>query len=267
MKNVSFTKMHSLGNDFVVINAVSHVISADDIPIQQWAHRHTGIGFDQLLLVKSSKLADFACQIFNGDGSEAEQCGNGMRCMARFIREEKLSDKSEITLETKAGIIRVTMSDFDQIQVNMGQPAFEGVHEVSLQGQTFQIASVSMGNPHAILQVSDVKNFPVHVWGALLSNHELFPNKANVGFMEIVNRQHIRLRTFERGAGETLACGSNSCAAVVAGIHKKLLDSEVEVELALGKLKIAWAGKNTDVILIGNAEKLFMGQLFFPCKE
>lgn len=259
MKPIQFYKMHGLGNDFVVIDGVSQTIVPQHIPIKKFAHRHSGIGFDQLLLVQPSKIADFACRIFNSDGSEAEQCGNGMRCVARFIHEMNLSPKKTLTIETLSGVVATTLHDFLHIDVDMGLPKIEENRSIKCNDQSFDLAILSMGNPHAILQVPSIKDYPVATIGALISTHPAFSHGTNVGFMEIVNRSQIRLRTFERGSGETLACGSNSCAAVVAGIENNLLDPNVKVELALGHLDIAWPSKTSSVMMSGPAEKVFEG--------
>lgn len=256
-----FTKMHGLGNDFAVIETITQPISIATLDIPRLAHRHIGIGFDQLLLIESSVVADFACRIFNADGSEAEQCGNGMRCVGRFIHEEKLTNKNNFTIATQAGLIPITIEDYKNISVKMGKPHLEPHREILLANYPtpFLLNVLSMGNPHAVMQINSLSNFPVVAIGQQISTHPIFPNGVNVGFMEIVSRNHIRLRTFERGAGETLACGSNSCAAVVAGITNGLLDKKVKVELALGTLYIEWDGIDQAVIMRGSAEKVFVG--------
>lgn len=259
MRPIQFSKMHGLGNDFMVVDGISQTFAITDIPFQQLANRHTGVGFDQLLLIKPSNVADFACQIFNSDGSEAEQCGNGMRCIARFIHESGLNSNKKLQIETKAGIIAIDIHDFAHIRVNMGQPHIDSGKEIECEGQLLKLSILSMGNPHAILQVPSVTTFPVFEIGSKISTHSMFPQGINVGFMEIIDRQRIRLRTFERGAGETLACGSNSCAAVVAGITNQLLDSKVMVELALGNLQIEWQGRDEPVIMTGPAKNIFNG--------
>lgn len=259
---IQFTKMHGLGNDFIVINAVTKPIAIEHLDICRLANRHTGIGFDQLLLIEPSAEADFSCRIFNADGSIAEQCGNGMRCVGRFIHEEKLSLKNHFTVATKAGLINITVTDYQHISVNMGKPIMDSPQNISLSGYpNLHLSVLSMGNPHAVLLVDSVERFPVGEIGQQLSTHTLFPQGANIGFMEIVNRNHIRLRTFERGAGETLACGSNSCAAVVVGIKNGLLDHQVTVALALGYLSIEWQGDRHPVIMSGAAEKVFIGTI------
>lgn len=275
MNPFNFIKMHSLGNDFVVIDGLSQSIDVSKLPIEQLAHRHLGIGFDQLLWIKSSSLADFACIIFNADGSEAEQCGNGMRCIARYLHEEKLTLKKTLSLETKAGIIEIQIYDYNRIEVNMGFPRFEP-HEIPFNTDEIQnqyelvlednnlnvaVSILSMGNPHAIVKVDSTQHFPVANIGPLIATHSLFPQGTNVGFMEVLKRNHIRLRTFERGSGETLACGSNACAAVVAGILNNSLDSQVKVEFMLGDLWVNWKGKNHPVMMMGPASRVFSGKV------
>lgn len=261
---IHFCKMHGIGNDFIVLNGITQSIVLDQLPIKQLANRHVGIGFDQLLLVEKSLIADVACRIFNADGSEAEQCGNGMRCVARFIQEENLTEKDSITIETKAGVISVTIKDYDTIEVIMGNPCFQP-EKIPLKLSTTEVnvAVVSMGNPHAILQVPDVKNFPVEEIGKELAVHPAFPAGVNVGFMEIIDRQHIKLRTFERGAGETLACGSNACAAAAAGIYNQWLDHSVDVSLPGGGLKIEWQDENQPLKMTGPAMMVFSGEVSF----
>lgn len=256
MQTIKFSKMHGLGNDFVITHhSINHL---EKNLIQQLSSRHTGIGFDQLLLVSSSEKADFSCRIFNADGSEAEQCGNGMRCVARYVHEANLTTKNNLSIETKSGVVSVVIHDYDNIQVKMGTPKLEH-QNLSLTDISLPVLCVlSIGNPHAILQTSHDSNLTM--LGKKIATHSFFPNGVNVGFMEIVNRNKIRLRTYERGVGETLACGSNACAAVVAGISNNLLDSKVEVELALGSLSIEWAGKEKPVLMTGSASRVFDGQ-------
>jgi diaminopimelate epimerase len=279
---IQFRKMHGLGNDFVIINAIHLSFDIDTLNIKLLADRHLGIGFDQLLLIEESIRADFACRIFNADGSEAEQCGNGVRCAARFIHEEKLSSHPSITLETKAGILNIiieNIENYDNIQVIMGCPRFEpqdipflieksaDIYETinrssnQLTHSPNQLTVLSMGNPHAILKVSAVNDFPVHEVGSKITNHPAFPLGTNTGFVEVIDRQHIRLRTFERGSGETFACGSNACAAVVAGIKNGWLDSIVTVKLTYGHLIIEWQGGETPVKMTGPATSVFSGTL------
>lgn len=259
--------MHGLGNDFVILNGDK--IHLEKSLIQQLSNRHTGIGFDQLLVVEPSQKADFSCRIFNADGSEAEQCGNGMRCVARFVHESRLTNKKNLSLETKAGIIPIRIhDDYNTIEVKMGVPVLQ--HQRLKLTPTIpdlnssnvaspEMSILSLGNPHAVLQVKSLFNFPVTQLGQQIGTHSFFPQGVNVGFMEIIDRNNIRLRTFERGVGETLSCGSNACAAVVAGIWNNLLDNKVKVELALGSLLVEWAGNKEPVLLTGSANKVFDG--------
>lgn len=256
---VKFTKMHGLGNDFIVTDTISQSIPVEKLSFDRLSNRHTGIGFDQFLLIMPSQVADFSCQIFNSDGTEAEQCGNGMRCVGRYINETGLSSKKELRIETKAGMTQIDTHDFEHIQVNLGVPVLETSEEILIDAHPITLSILSLGNPHAIMEVQSVERFPVAKLGPKISQHEFFPYGTNIGFMEVVNRQHIRLRTFERGAGETLACGSNSCAAVIAGIDSQLLDHKVRVELTLGSLWVEWEGKGKAVVMTGPAHRVFEG--------
>lgn len=262
----SFWKMHGLGNDFVVIDGVSQSIDCSTLPVAELARRHTGIGFDQLLLIQPSHKADFSCRIFNADGSEAEQCGNGMRCVARFVHETGLSKKDSLQIETKAGVVTAIIHHYDAIEVGMGRPCFSSPDKIRFslpdKKNSVELVALSMGNPHAILFVDSLADTPVAKWGPVIAQQkEIFPHGVNVGFVEIVNSQHIRLRTFERGVGETLACGSNACAAVAAGIKHELLISPVKVELELGALWVSWTGKEGTIVMKGAASKVFAGEI------
>ncbi|HSW70186.1 MAG TPA: diaminopimelate epimerase [Gammaproteobacteria bacterium] len=275
MSTIKFSKMHGLGNDFVVIDGISQSVHLKKSMVKQWADRHVGIGFDQLLLILPSKKADFSCAIFNSDGTSAEQCGNGIRCAARFIYDKGLLRKKSMTIETAKDVLEALIEKDETIRVNMGMPRFEPsdvpfaashlqhLYEIPLEeGQPgLALAVLSMGNPHAILQIEAIENFPVTKFGPLISTHQWFPEGVNVGFMEVVSSSHIRLRTFERGAGETLACGSNACAAVVSGINNHLLENKVKVELPLGNLWVSWEGEKNPVVLSGPAEYVFSGEI------
>lgn len=258
---ISFTKMHGLGNDFVIVNTLSERVSIEKLPISRLGDRHIGIGFDQLLLIKDSKQADFACQIFNSDGSEAEQCGNGMRCIGRFIHEEKLSPELKFSVETKGGIVELQINNVNNITVNMGIPKLKESCEIQFDSHTFNLFNMSIGNPHAVLSVSNLNQIPIYDFGKRISSHSFYPQGTNVGFMEILSANHIRLRTFERGSGMTLACGSNACAAVICGILKHRLENKVKVELPLGELTISWQGEGEPVFMTGPAERVFEGKL------
>jgi diaminopimelate epimerase len=268
-----FTKMHGIGNDFVVIDAIRQSVALTPAAIRTLADRHVGIGCDQLLLVEAPTRADadFRYRIFNADGSEVEQCGNGARCFARFVREHGLSDRDELCVETAAGLLRLRLLADGRVAVDMGQPRLEPAevpffateraarYPIAADGVELEIAAVSMGNPHAVLMVEDVERAPVAHLGPLLERHGRFPNRANVGFMQILAPDHIRLRVFERGTGETRACGSGACAAVVAGRLWGLLWPNVRVDLPGGTLEIHWAGEGEPVTMIGPATTVFEG--------
>jgi diaminopimelate epimerase len=270
---IKFSKMHGLGNDFIVIDSTTQPFQLSVASISALADRHRGIGFDQLLQIEKSSKADFACRIFNSDGSEAEQCGNGLRCVGRFLYEENLTAKKSFTIETKAGLFDVLIHAIDLIQVSMGAPCFqlekipflaEGIQKtyiLDVNQSPLRFSVLSMGNPHAVMEVDSVQNFPVNKIGPVVAQHPAFPQSTNVGFMEILDRTHIRLRTFERGVGETFACGSNACAAVVAGINNNLLDHQVIVILLYGELLIEWQGMNNPVLMTGPATRVFDGMI------
>ncbi len=269
---LKFTKMHGLGNDFVVIDAINQQISLTNSQIREIADRKFGVGCDQLLLVEKPRSAgvDFRYRIFNADGSEVEQCGNGARCFARFVKEKGLTEKREIPVETKNGNIILILKG-DDVTVNMGAPNLapeslpftakeqQATYQIEVEGENIEISAVSMGNPHAVTLASDVSSAPVLWLGPKIEKHELFPNRVNAGFMQVVDRENIKLRVFERGCGETLACGTGACAAVVAGITRGLLDSNVNVTLPGGKLVISWEGGDTPVMMTGPATVVFEG--------
>ncbi len=272
---INFTKMHGLGNDFVVIDAINQQISLTPKQIRFMADRHFGIGFDQLLLVEKpiSSNADFKYRIFNADGSEVAQCGNGARCFARFVRDQQLSVKNEILVDTDSGQLLLCFDQDNLITVNMGIPRHKpaeipmhadheaDVYDVTVNNTGYQFGAVSMGNPHAVMQVTEVDTAPIAELGKLLESHALFPERANIGFMQVIDRNHIKLRVYERGAAETLACGSGACAAVVVGIKQDLLDDPVSVELPGGQLIIKWAGRDQPVLMTGPATSVFEGQI------
>lgn len=272
---INFTKMHGLGNDFVVIDAINQHVGLTDGQIRQLSDRHFGIGFDQLLLVEkpASDNADFKYRIFNADGSEVAQCGNGARCFARFVRDKQLTDKDEIRVDTNSGQLLLHLDPDNLVTVNMGIPRHapdeipmlveeeSKYYTVAVNGTERAFGVVSMGNPHAVLQVNDIKTAPVAELGSELERHPVFPERANIGFMQVIDRQHIRLRVFERGTGETLACGSGACAAVVIGIEHNLLDHDAFVELPGGELKISWSGRGNPVFMTGPAVSVFDGTL------
>ncbi len=272
---VNFSKMHGLGNDFVVIDAVNHAISLTGEQVRHLADRRFGIGCDQVLVVESAHgtKADFGFRIYNRDGSEAEQCGNGARCLARFLHRRKLTDKSELQLEAPTGPLILYLEPDGQVTVDMGAPRLEPddipfttnqrnrSYELEVNGQALKIGAVSMGNPHAVLRVPSVASAPVMELGPGIENHPRFPCGVNVGFMEIVNRQHIQLRVFERGTGETKACGSGACAAVVVGRLQALLDPQVTVSLPGGDLVVSWAMGVKPVMMKGPATHVFEGHI------
>jgi diaminopimelate epimerase len=272
---IHFTKMHGLGNDFVVIDAINQKIELTPEQIRKLADRHFGIGFDQLLLVEKpvSVNADFKYRIFNADGGEVAQCGNGARCFARFVRDKHLSDKNEICVDTDSGQLLLRFDEDNLITVNMGIPRHapaeipllaeqEAIsYKVKVDDNDLVFGAVSMGNPHAVIQVRDVMTAPIAETGSVLERHAIFPERANIGFMQVIDRKHIKLRVFERGAAETLACGSGACAAAVIGMEQNLLDHTVWVELPGGKLKISWAGRGSPVFMTGPAVSVFEGAI------
>ncbi|QZA79493.1 diaminopimelate epimerase [Deefgea tanakiae] len=275
MMKLNFSKMHGLGNDFMVIDGVRQTVALSNEVIGQLGHRQFGIGFDQLLLVEASQTPgiDFRYRIFNCDGSEVEQCGNGSRCFARFVFDQGLTDKNEIAVETAKGVIYPRLESNGLVTVNMGAPRFKPseipfeapneaiIDPLIVDGQVYDISVVSMGNPHAVQVVDDVDTAPVALHGTLIENHKRFPQKVNAGFMQIVGRSEIRLRVFERAAGETLACGTGACAAVVAGIRRGLLDETVLVHTRGGDLTISWAGNDAPVMMTGPAVTVFEGSI------
>ena len=272
--SIAFTKMHGLGNDFIVIEALQKKFHGSPEQIRQLADRHFGIGFDQLLLVEPpvSEDMDFSYRIFNADGDEVEQCGNGARCFARFVYDRGLTEKTEIRVGTLSGIIIPRILDDGRVRVDMGVPDFEPeripfitdkrqhTYSLALANDVVEIAAVSMGNPHAVQIVDNVDSAPVTQTGPEIEHHPLFPQRVNAGYMEVIDRQTIRLRVWERGSGETMACGTGACAAVVTGIDQGLLDSPVEVSLPGGKLDIEWSGQGTSVFMTGPAEYVYEGE-------
>jgi diaminopimelate epimerase len=278
---IQFTKMHGLGNDFVVLDATG-ARGQHFVPTAAqacWlADRHFGIGCDQLLVVQKPQRADadFRYRIFNADGGEVEQCGNGARCFVRFVHEQGLTDQREIRVETQSGIIAPRLEADGQVTVDMGVPRFapaeipflaesdDLVQRLEFDGRSAEIVAVSMGNPHAVQVVERVDSAPVARDGPLIEAHPLFPKRVNAGFMEVVDRHAVRLRVYERGAGETLACGTGACAAVVAGIRRGLLDSPVRVATRGGELHIAWGGMGQPVFMTGPALTVFTGEIEIP---
>ena len=270
-----FTKMHGIGNDFVVLDGINQVVNLSSAQVQRIADRHFGVGCDQLLVVEAyaGEEADFRYRIFNADGSEVEQCGNGARCFARFVYDQGLTQKTTIPVMTASGLIVLNIQPNGQVMVNMGVPEFvperipfiserqQTLYNREIAGEWVSFSAVSMGNPHAVLQVTDVDTAPVGVLGPALEHHPSFPRRVNVGFMQVLGRDRIRLRVFERGSGETLACGTGACAAVVAGCIQGLLDTQVTVALPGGDLQIRWDGEGQPVWMTGPAETVFRGTL------
>ncbi|MCP1673336.1 diaminopimelate epimerase [Natronocella acetinitrilica] len=269
-----FTKMQGLGNDFVVIDGIRQRVALDTAMIRRLADRRYGVGCDQVLVAESPTHPemDVRYRIFNADGTEVEHCGNGVRCLALFLHDEGLVEGREFAIQTDAEPAVVRLLDDGQVTVNMGAPRLEPaeipfqaaarqtLYPLDVDGETLQIAAVSMGNPHAVLQVEDVDTAPVERLGPLIEQHSAFPKRVNAGFMQVVDRGHLRLRVFERGVGETRACGTGACAAMVAGRVQGLLDDEAEVALTGGKLRLRWAGEGEPVWMTGPAVAVFQGE-------
>ena len=272
---LKFTKMHGAGNDFVVVDATRAPLALDAAGIRRLADRHLGIGFDQMLVVEPARNrdTDFYYRIFNADGGEVSQCGNGARCFVRFVHDKGLSAKNAIRVETRSGVIEPRLERDGRVTVNMGLPVFEpgripflaeqlaSTYELEVDGRRVEISAVSMGNPHAVQVVANVDAAPVAREGPLIECHVLFPDRVNAGYMQIVDRRHIKLRVFERGVGETLSCGTGACAAVAAGITRGLLDSPVKVYTRGGELEIAWMGAAQPVFMTGPAQSVFEGEI------
>ena len=272
---IPFTKMHGAGNDFVVFDGVSRPATFTPDNIRRIADRHYGVGCDQVLVVERPTVsgADFRYRIFNADGSEVEQCGNGARCFVRFVRDKRLTTKDEIAVETLSGMIYPRLEPDGDVSVNMGVPRFEPadipfeakvreiVYDLKVHDRTVKVSVLSLGNPHAVQVVSDVDAAPVSTQGPQIERHPRFPRRVNAGYLQIVDRGHVRLRVYERGTGETLACGSGACAAVVAGRQQGLLDDKVEVKLSGGSLRVSWEGEAQPVWMSGPAVTVFEGTL------
>jgi len=272
-----FTKMHGLGNDFMVIDAISQKVRLNPELVRQLADRNRGVGFDQLLLVEppSEPDMDFNYRIYNADGSEVEHCGNGARCFAQFVRDKGLVLRDLIKVKTARGKAILKITGRDRVEVDMGEPELEpvqipltaeqksDVYRLEIEGQgEIELGAVSMGNPHGVVVVESVDRAPVEELGPILESHPRFPNRANIGFMQILNRNEIRLRVYERGAGETQACGTGACAAVVSGVLRGLLDSDVTVHLPGGDLKIHWQGEGSSVMMTGPVASVYEGQIY-----
>ena len=271
----AFAKMQGAGNDFVVFDATARTFDLSAAQIRRLADRHFGVGCDQVLVVEkpTGAQADFRYRIFNADGGEVEQCGNGARCFVKFVHQRGLTKKTAIRVETMGGVIEPRLEADGEVSVNMGAPIFALaevpftaskpglVQSISLSGAPVEVAVLSMGNPHAVQVVADVEAAPVGAQGPLIERNPQFPNRVNAGYMQVVDRHSIRLRVYERGAGETLACGTGACAAVVSGIERCLIDSPVEVETRGGRLTIAWAGGDNPVWMKGPATCVFEGTI------
>jgi diaminopimelate epimerase len=272
---LKFSKMHGLGNDFVVLDGVRQQVSLSPEQLVYLADRHFGVGCDQILLVEKATQqgVDFRYRIFNADGGEVEQCGNGARCFVRFVHDQGLTEKRQIRVETLKGMIEPRLEADGNVTVDMGEPRFLPaeipfladddviIHLLDVADETLETSVVSMGNPHAVQVVDSVDTHPVGEHGPLIERHERFPQRVNAGFMQIVDRHAIKLRVYERGSGETMACGTGACAAAVAGIRRGLLDSPVRVTTRGGDLTIAWGGPGRPVLMTGPAVTVFTGEI------
>jgi diaminopimelate epimerase len=260
-----FTKMEGAGNDFVVFDFTKKNFELKATQIQRLADRHFGVGCDQVLVVEKATQAgaDFRYRIFNADGGEVEQCGNGARCFVKFVHAKGLSAKRELRVQTLGGLIVPRLEDDGEVSVNMGPPVVEMplLHRIDLKNETLEATILSMGNPHAVQVVADVERAPVRTQGPLLERHARFPNRVNAGYLQPRDRHRVALRVWERGAGETLACGTGACAAAVAGILRGLLDSPVAVEARGGTLTVSWAGGDNAVWMKGPASSVFEGEI------
>jgi diaminopimelate epimerase len=273
---LKFAKMQGQGNDFVVLDGIRQQVALAPEQVRRIADRHFGVGCDQLLVVEraASPGNDFRYRIYNADGGEVEQCGNGARCFARFVLDEGLTDKREIRVETAGGVIAPRIEPSGQVTVDMGAPRFDPrevpftgatephvVDRIVVDGAAVEVSVLSMGNPHAVQVVPDVDHAPVTTQGPLIENHASFPRRVNAGYLQVVSRDRVRLRVWERGAGETLACGTGACAAVVAGVRRGLLDREVRVATRGGELAIRWPGDGANVMMTGDAVRVFDGEI------
>ncbi len=270
-----FTKMHGLGNDFVMIDGVSQRVAMTREKVRKLADRNFGVGCDQVLVVEPprSPNADFRYRIYNQDGGEVENCGNGARCFAVFVRQRSLTSKTTIRVETACGELTLLVQDNNNVTVDMGEPilapeqvpfkahAQAATYTLPVDGKDYTVSAVSMGNPHCVTLVEDVATFPIEQIGPKIESHTHFPKQVNAGFMEIVSRSEAKLRVYERGVGETLACGTGACAAMVAGRLQKLFDKTVNIDLPGGQLSITWEGEGKPVLMTGPATTVFHGQI------
>lgn len=272
---LKFAKMHGLGNDFIVIDAINQSFTPEPALIKRWSDRFHGVGFDQMLVVEKtdSNQAAFRYRIYNADGGEVSQCGNGARCFARFVREQGLTQLDTIPVETNAGRLILEIIDASRVRVNMGAPQFEPAqiplavdarqdqYQLQLEGQQIQFSALSIGNPHMVMQVDAIASAEVERLGPLLECHSLFPQRANIGFSQVVDKTRFKLRVYERGVGETRACGSGACAAMVAGVQLGLLDNQVTAELSGGELNIEWQGGENPVMMTGETAMVYRGEI------
>ena len=272
---LKFAKMHGLGNDFAVIDAINQRFEPRPELVRRWADRFDGIGFDQMLIVEppDGDSAAFKYRIFNADGGEVAQCGNGARCFARFVREQGLTDLDLIPVETSSGLLKLEAIDATRYRVNMGIPCFEPaeiplratsrqeLYQCDYDGREISFSAMSIGNPHMVIQVDDVDSAPVETMGPYFESHMMFPERANVGFMQIIDRKTYRLRVFERGVGETRACGSGACAAMVAGVQLGLLENNARAILTGGELNLEWQGEANPVMMTGETAMVYQGEI------
>ncbi len=272
---LKFSKMHGLGNDFMVIDGINQSVSLSSPQVSLWADRHFGIGFDQLLLVEKpqTETALFKYRIFNSDGGEVAQCGNGARCFARFVTEKGLTDQTIIPVETHSGLLQLNMIDDVNVEVNMGIPNFEPVnipldtdnrldsYQLNINGHAIEFSALSIGNPHAVIIVENVDSAAVESIGPILESHPFFPQKVNVGFMQTINRNEFKLRVFERGVGETQACGSGACAAMAAAVQLDLLEFNATAHLTGGQLQLNWQGEGQPVMMTGSTAQVYEGEI------
>jgi diaminopimelate epimerase len=272
---LKFAKMHGLGNDFMVVDAINQAFTAEPKRIRQWSDRRTGVGFDQMLVVEAAQgaAADFRYRIYNADGGEVSQCGNGARCFARFVREQGLTDLDVIAVETNAGPLQLEMIDASRCRVNMGVPQFEpdaiplrvdtrqDLYATEFEGAEVGFCALAIGNPHMVIPVVDVDTAGVETLGPYFESHMMFPERANIGFIQILERDRFRLRVFERGVGETRACGSGACAAMAAGVQLDLLDSPATAVLAGGELILEWQGEGKPVMMTGDTAMVYQGEI------
>ena len=272
---LEFAKMHGLGNDFMVIDAINQAFEPRPGLVRQWADRFAGVGFDQMLIVgpPQTDAAEFSYRIYNADGGEVAQCGNGARCFARFVRERGLTDSNPIRVETNTGLLQLEAIDAIRYRVDMGVPRFEpaeiplrmdarqALYSTDYEGQEISFSAVSVGNPHMVIQVADVDTAGVETLGPYFERHMMFPERANIGFMQIVDRGRFRLRVYERGVGETRACGSGACAAMVCGVQLGLLDASACAELGGGELILEWQGEANPVMMTGETAMVYRGEI------